>query len=83
MENASAVTDMNKCYEVLDGTKSLATEIGVAIADVEAGTKTATYVSDGTYNEVTSARHKVAGFPKAWHNGLPLATAFLTVDETV
>jgi len=30
-----------------------------------------------------AARHKVAGFPKAWHNGLPLATAFLTVDETV
>mgnify|MGYP001095452204 CR=1 FL=1 len=31
--------------------QSLATEIGVAIADVEAGTKTATY---GTYNEVTT-----------------------------
>ena len=30
-----------------------------------------------------AARHKVAGFPEAWHNGLPLAAAFLTVDETV
>ena len=35
--------------------QSLATEIGVAIADVEAGTKTATYVSDGTYNLVTDS----------------------------
>ena len=30
-----------------------------------------------------AARHKVAGFPKAWHNGLPLAAAFLTVNEPV
>ena len=30
-----------------------------------------------------AARHKVAGFPEAWHNSLPLAAAFLTVDETV
>ena len=30
-----------------------------------------------------AVRHKVAGFPKAWHNGLPLSAAFLTVDETV
>ena len=30
-----------------------------------------------------TAGHEVAGFPKAWHNGLPLAAAFLTVDETV
>ena len=30
-----------------------------------------------------AARHKVAGFPKAWHNGLPLAAAFLTVNEAV
>jgi len=30
-----------------------------------------------------AARHKVAGFPEAWHNGLPLAAAFLTVNEPV
>jgi hypothetical protein len=30
-----------------------------------------------------TAGHEVARFPKAWHNGLPLAAAFLTVDETV
>ena len=30
-----------------------------------------------------TAGHKVAGFPKAWHNGLPLAAAFLTVNEPI
>ena len=30
-----------------------------------------------------TAGHEVAGFPKAWHNGLPLAAAFLTVNEPV
>lgn len=35
--------------------QSLATEIGVAIADTEAGTKSATYTADGKYYEVTTA----------------------------
>ena len=30
-----------------------------------------------------TAGHEVAGFPKAWHNGLPLAAAPLTVNEAV
>ena len=30
-----------------------------------------------------TAGHEVAGFPKAWHNGLPLAAALLTVNEAV
>ena len=30
-----------------------------------------------------TAGHEVAWFSKAWHNSLPLAAAFLTVDETV
>ena len=30
-----------------------------------------------------TAGHEVAWFSKAWHNGLPLSAAFLTVDETV
>jgi hypothetical protein len=30
-----------------------------------------------------TAGHEVAGFPKAWHNGLPLAAALFTVNEAV
>jgi hypothetical protein len=30
-----------------------------------------------------TAGHEVAWFSKAWHNGLPLAAALLTVNETV
>ena len=30
-----------------------------------------------------TAGHEVARFPKAWHNGLPLAAALLTVNEAV
>ena len=30
-----------------------------------------------------TARHEVARFPKAWHNGLPLAAALFTVNEAV
>ncbi len=30
-----------------------------------------------------TAGHEVAGFPKAWHNSLPLAAVLLTVNEVV
>ena len=38
----------------IQNAQSLATEIGVVISDVEAGNSTKTYVSDGSYNEITT-----------------------------